>query len=587
MAELRDPGGGGVEHDGKKRGQDPLKNMKKIILLLALFLLLSGTVRAIDPSLPNNKVGIHLAVPSDEDIQKAADLVNSTGGKWGYVTLVIQENDRSKDKWQQIFNKLREKRLIPIIRLATIPQGPVWKKPTQNDIKEWVSFLNSLNWVTKDRYIVLFNEPNHGQEWGGSVNPEDYAAVSYDFAKALKEKNKDFFIMLAGLDAIAPNQPPSFEDAATFLSRMTSSKKELFDFIDGWSSHSYPNPDFAGSPTDRGKNTVASYQWELEYLSSLGVSKQLPVFITETGWPHNGYSPQTIGDFLKQTYEELWFSDDRVRAATPFILNYQTPPFLEFSWQKPESTQMYEHYDIIKNMHKTEGSPEQIEKGKVMLTLPKELLIDSTYSLPIKLQNRGQALWDKDEGYRLKTEEGEIPDSFFADVVQVAPTEDEDVLLFIKTGSQKTKNKVKISLFKGEKKLVDGGYWTYVTGPLPKITFRIPRFPKLTADDKRTYEIQIFDSSEQLVFKKKGLRTTDTTGVLEQVRNVYPGGRYRIVILSDYYLPRQSFVVMKKDFNTINFKPMIPADFHKDGRFDLADIITFIRNPKFLFLLFP
>ena len=57
--------------------------------MTVVFLLLATGVRAFDPRLPNNKVGIHLAVTSDEDIQKAADLTNSSGGKWGYVTIVI------------------------------------------------------------------------------------------------------------------------------------------------------------------------------------------------------------------------------------------------------------------------------------------------------------------------------------------------------------------------------------------------------------------------------------------------------------------------------------------------------------------
>ncbi len=561
--------------------------MKKIIILSALFLLFTVPVSAFDPRSPNNKVGIHLAVPSDEDIQKAADLANGNGGKWGYITLVIQENDRNKDKWQQVFNRLREKRLIPIIRIATVPEGPMWRKPSKEDAKEWASFLSSLNWVTKDRYIVLFNEPNHGQEWGGAVNPEDYAEVAHSFAKALKEKSGDYFVMLAGLDAAAPAQPPAFEDAANYLSRIVASRKDLFDFVDGWSSHSYPNPGFAGGPGDRGRNTVANYEWELSYLNSLGIEKPLPVFITETGWPHSNFTPETIGGFLTQTYQQLWLADERVRAVTPFVLNYQGEPFLHFSWQKKESTETYAHYGIVQGMSKTEGSPEQIEKGIVKLELPKELFIESTYMLSIKLENKGQALWDKDEGYKMYVEEGEIPDSFFSDVVSIAPFEEDEVYLFIKTGSKKTRNKVKIALYKGDKKILDGGQWEYITGPLPKLTFRIPRFPKLRKDDKRKYEIQIFDSKEHLVFKKKGSTTKNSEGVLEQVRNVYPGGRYRIVILSDFYLPRQTHITMKKDVNHASFRPMVPLDFHKDGKFDLADMISLIRNPKFLLLFIP
>jgi len=97
----------------------------------------------------NNKYGIHLAQPSDEDIGRAADLVNSTGGEWGYITLVIHEDDKKVEKWQPIFDKLRERSIIPIIRLATHPDGENWAEAHSESVDEWVSFLNDLNWVVQ------------------------------------------------------------------------------------------------------------------------------------------------------------------------------------------------------------------------------------------------------------------------------------------------------------------------------------------------------------------------------------------------------------------------------------------------------
>jgi hypothetical protein len=169
----------------------------RLILSLALLLFPISTWAA----QPNNIFGIHLAQPHPQEIRAASDLVNSNGGKWGYVTLVIQENDRNKDKWQNVFDELRELHLIPIIRLATQPEGENWRRPEPTDANDWADFLDSLNWVVKDRYIILFNEPNHGSEWGGEVDEKSYANVAFTFAKALKEKNSDFFIMLAGFDA--------------------------------------------------------------------------------------------------------------------------------------------------------------------------------------------------------------------------------------------------------------------------------------------------------------------------------------------------------------------------------------------------
>src|SRR5438093_552359 len=152
-------------------------------ILFSLFIILFiKPVFAFDQSAPNNKFGIHLATPSKEDIKAAASLVNSNGGKWGYVTLVIQENDRDRGKWQEVFNELREEHLIPIIRLATKPVGSYWERPVKEDAESWAGFLNSLNWVVRERYIILFNEPNHASEWGGVVSAKDYAEVATAFS---------------------------------------------------------------------------------------------------------------------------------------------------------------------------------------------------------------------------------------------------------------------------------------------------------------------------------------------------------------------------------------------------------------------
>ena len=185
----------------------------RLILLFALILLPLRVMA----SEPNNIYGIHLAQPYPEAIKSAAALVNSSGGDWGYVTLVIQENDRDLAKWQGIFDELRENHLIPIIRVATSAVGENWRRPETSDAKNWVDFLDSLNWVVKKRYVILFNEPNHGSEWGGEVDEKSFAEVTMEFAKELKNKNPDFFIMIAGLDASAPSWPPGLEDETVFL----------------------------------------------------------------------------------------------------------------------------------------------------------------------------------------------------------------------------------------------------------------------------------------------------------------------------------------------------------------------------------
>lgn len=578
---------------------ESLISRKKIgisVLILAFFLCLSvNTTFAFDSSRSNNKFGIHLATPDNTDMEKAAELVNSSGGKWGYVTLVIQENDRDLRKWQDVFNKLRELRLIPIIRIATEPQGDRWRRPEKEDTDSWVDFLNSLNWVVKDRYVVLFNEPNHGREWGGEVNPEHYADVAYSFAKGLKEKNKDFFIMLAGLDSAAPSAAPLFEDEGSFIGRVFQKEQRLLteNLIDGLASHSYPNPGFVGSPYAVGRNSIRNYEWELSLFSYLGIF-DLPVFITETGWPHNEgpssnqnfYSPDVLGVYTRSAFENVWMGDSRVRAVTPFILNYQGEPFASFSWKKLGEDEFYSHYFAIQQVPKVSGDPERIEKGAAAYRFPKKLLTDSSYRLTVKLQNRGQAIWDDEDGYFLQLE-GDEPHSYFFSVIKdIKPDQESEADFFFKTGKELKNHKLRISLMQNDRKIIEGAEQSFQLVPQPSLTFSVNLFPK-RRDEGNKFEIQIFDEKEQLVYKKKGLTVTKGIGQIQKIQNVSLGERHRVVVLSPYYLPRQKHISFIEGKNQVQFERMIPLDFDRDGNFDGWDIITLINNPKLFTLFFP
>lgn len=565
-----------------------------VFIIFNLFLLIQAN--ALDSSRPNNKFGIHLATPSKEELESAAKLINTHGGNWGYVTVVIQDNDRNKAKWQEALDRMRELRLIPIIRLATSPIGNNWAKPTEKEIGNWIAFLNSLNWVTKDRYIVLFNEPNHSQEWGGELNPEEYAKVSYEYAKSLKSSNPDYFIMLAGLDLAAASNGTDL-DAYNFIDRMYQKKKELSDVVDGLSSHSYPNPGFHGSPYDSGRTSVRGYEWELDVLKEIGVTKDLPVFVTETGWIHNGADSDAIAENFRTAFEK-WQLDNRVRAVTPFILSYQGEPFLNFSWQKLNSSEFYSHYYVVEAMQKVWGNPVQIQKGRVVAELPKDLLAQSTYHFQVKLRNDGQAIWTSEDGYKLSF--GSSPfdgtqgkqdkqgiEYFFSNIDGIKPGEEKDVDLYIKTSKQTTPRHIKVGLYKGDTRIVDEVGWTFQVLPLPSLSVKASLIPRLRAKQDREFEVQIFNDKQELVFKQRGIKRKSEKLLLPEVKNVYLKGTFRVVVLSRYYLPRQTFVRFESGINRASIKAMIPLDFYPDGEFSWRDVWELMRNPRLLGLLLP
>ncbi len=517
-----------------------------------------------------------MAQPNTEQFTQVKELVNSNNGDWGYVTLIIQENDRDKNKWQEIFNRLRQDHLIPIIRLATQPVGENWRRPEIKDSQGWVDFLDSLNWVVKKRYVVLFNEPNHGSEWGGEIDEKSYAEVTAEFAKKLKEKNKDFFVMLAGFDASAPSWPPGMEDEEVFLRKVFQDQRtDLIENIDGLASHSYPNPAFSGSPFATGRGTIRTYEWELELLKSLGVKKELPVFITETGWKRGG--EQIVAENFQIAFSQVWGPDSRVVAVTPFVFDYQGEPFLEFSWKRFNSQEYYQQYSTVAAMSKIKGEPEQIEKGWMNFKFPTDLVVQSTYNFKIKLENQGQAVWDKNDGYKLKIKSEELQgtDYLFDDLKDINPFEEKDVYFTLKTDENLGSKKIKFVLQKNNKNILVSDDWDINILPLPNLNFETKFFPwgKGRGED---YEIQIFDIDDRLVFKKKRLSVQNGVGHLNNIQNIAFDELYRVVLLKPYHLPRQEFFVFKKDNNRIKFKLLLPFDFNNDGTFNFKDLLRLL-----------
>lgn len=331
--------------------------MKIVIWLVIFIAVFARPVFAVENplSVPNNKFGVHILFP--QELDKAAELVNSNGGQWGYVTIPIQAGDRDLEKWQGFMDKAKELRMIPIIRLAIENDyfnTTVWRKPTFADVLDFANFLNSLNWPTKNRYIVVFNEPNRGDEWGGFASPSEYAQILSYSATTFKERSSDFFIISAGLDNAAANNSPHSINQYLFLQIMNEAIPGIFNQIDGLSSHSYPNPAFSQPPSRQNQRGVASFSFERALVKSLS-KKSLPTFITETGWVQDRVPDYIISLYYKDVFASLW-NDESIVAVTPFLLQAYAGPFLPFSLVKSDGSPTAQ-YMTLKNLSKIKGAP--------------------------------------------------------------------------------------------------------------------------------------------------------------------------------------------------------------------------------------
>lgn len=322
-----------------------------------LFLFSIGSVSAInDPlSKPNNKFGIHILF--DSELPDAGQLVNSNDGDWGYVVIPIQAGDRDLDKWQNFMNMARNKHLIPIIRLAT--EGDyfntkVWRKPNYSDVIDFANFLNSLNWPTENRYIIVFNEVNRADEWGGSVNPSEYADLLSYAVTVFKSKSQNFFMISAGLDNAAPNRSDQYMNQYAFLKAMNTQVPGIFNQLDGIASHAYPNPAFAQSPKTQTQMSITSFAYERNLVDTM-TNNKLPVFITETGWSSDSISDHTRAEYYKDAFTTVWNDPDIVVVA-PFLLKAGGGPYKMFSFFNEDGS-LTEQYKMFQDFQKIKGSP--------------------------------------------------------------------------------------------------------------------------------------------------------------------------------------------------------------------------------------
>ena len=375
--------------------------MRALFLFLLLFFNFSRPILASD-----NIFGLHLTQVGD--IGSAKAIINSSNGDWGWATIVIRPDQLNQNTWQEFFDNCRKYHIIPIIRLASTMQGPVWAKPSKEEIDQVSCFLNSLIWPTKEQYVILYNEINHAQEWGGTVNPKEYADTVIYASNRFKSLNPNFFILSGGLDLSAPSKLPDFESAQNIYQQIYDYKPDFFDHIDGIASHSYPNHGFVGTPLDNGEHSILGYKWELQFVQSLGVQKTFPVFITETGWPHREgiknnntfYTTQTTSDFLIDALQ-IWSADKTVQAVTPFMYNFPNEPFDHFSWLDKKET-LFPNYQKLVDLPKLKNDPEQIIKYEATsIHLPFLIFANNEYTGQINIKNTGQSIWNEKKQFCL------------------------------------------------------------------------------------------------------------------------------------------------------------------------------------------
>ena len=238
---------------------------------------------------------------------------------------------KNRGQWQDFFDEAFKLKVIPILRLSTRFDSKIsaWAIPTRKDITDMARFLSSLDWHQNEKFIIVFNEVNHAAEWGGQIDPLIYGAILKFTSNWFRSEGKNYKILPAAMDLAASNTADTRE-AFSYLQSLYNFDNQIFDNVDYWNSHSYPNPDFAASPKKIGQNSIRGFLYELNWLKSK-TGKDFEVFITETGWASSYLTNYYLDDYYLYALNYIW-SDDRVKAVTPFIMKGSPGPFASFSF---------------------------------------------------------------------------------------------------------------------------------------------------------------------------------------------------------------------------------------------------------------
>ena len=304
-----------------------MKRLVQVLLVLLVFWVLGVRVGWAKETELKNKKGVHILFPYE--IEAAAEIV----GENGWVVVPMNMNDWDKlDVWQDFFQKAAQLKVRVIVRLVTYPKGGVWAKPGLIDAIDWANFLSLLDWQDEEKWVIIFNEPNHAKEWGGMIEPEYYAMILKEFAIKLKAKNLGFKVLPAAMDMAAGNTKETVSAWLYWEGVWKKLGNEFYALVDGWNAHAYPNPAFSAKPQLDKKNNIVSYRWEIKWWERYFKREwDKPVFITETGWSNKLLTDKRRMEYAYYAWDKVWQKDDRVISVNWFLLNGWPGPFADFS----------------------------------------------------------------------------------------------------------------------------------------------------------------------------------------------------------------------------------------------------------------
>ncbi len=321
--------------------------IKKIILLslsLTLLCLVFHNLAVLVQAMEGKIMGVHILSPGDLDNARRLFTDEEIKDDWHFLTIPLALKDLDDlPLWQEFFKDCQQFQFIPLVRLATRAENGVWQRPNRFEVVKLFKFMDQLDWPTDQRHVIIFNEVNHANEWGGQVDPISYAQTLEFAASWANTESANYVVLPAAMDLAAPNSRNTME-AFNYLTQMLDYNSLIFNEIDVWNSHSYPNPGFSSSPTRTSQNSLSGFEYELNFIKKK-TGKDFNVIITETGWVDNQYTRPWLKSYYLYAMQHVW-SHPKIIGVTPFLLQGSPGQFSQFSFfdENNQPTLMFEAY---------------------------------------------------------------------------------------------------------------------------------------------------------------------------------------------------------------------------------------------------
>ena len=301
---------------------------------------------------------------------------------------------------------------------------------------------------------------------------------------------------------------------------------------------------------------------------------------------------EEIYSYYQKAFTQCW-NNPQIVAVTPFLLNYQEPPFDQFSFKKHETklakseTQSIDDpyfpaYRVLQDFPKASGRPVQEVKAELLKgEIFTSIVAGEAYMIDLTFKNIGQSIWNDREQVRLVATEGgqnfgitnlELPKN-----IKVEPGQEYTFRLNLKaplemSARQNNVYKTTLNLFEGNRQF-DSKPLESETEVKSPVILKIKSSLGWKNNFAGNYILTIKGATGSNIqnIKLDGRGMSDAI----EARYLLPDYSFEFSLEKPFYKPSKITQTVSAGENTLNFGSLKP------------DIFSVLLNPKELWKLLP